>query len=84
VGALVVMLYLGFLLSRLYRYAGGPHLKRLANIILSLLVLQVALGMSNILWSLPLAVAVAHNAVGALLLLSLVSLNYRLYKGSTW
>jgi heme a synthase len=84
VGALVVVLYLGFLLAKLYRHAGGPDLKRLANIILGLLVLQVALGMSNIIWSLPLAVAVAHNAVGALLLLSLVSLNYRLYKGSIW
>ena len=54
-----------------------------ANVILGLLVVQVLLGLSNIIWSLPLWVAVAHNAGGALLLLSLVNLNYRLYKGTT-
>lgn len=84
VGALVVVVYLAWLLSRLYKYAGGPHMRRQANVILALLVLQVALGLSNILWSLPLAVAVAHNAGGALLLLSLVSLNYNLHKHTAW
>lgn len=84
VGALVVVIYMAWLLSRLYRYAGGPEMRRQAHIILTLLVVQVGLGMSNIIWSLPLPVAVAHNAGGALLLLSMVSLNYRLYRGSTW
>ena len=84
VGALVVVFYLAFLLSRLYRYAGGVAMTRQAHTILGLLVLQVALGLSNVFWSLPLPVAVAHNAVGALLLLSLVNLNYRLSKVSSW
>ena len=83
VGALVVIAYLAFLLSKLYRYAGGPSMRGQANVILGLLVVQVLLGLSNIIWSLPLWVAVAHNAGGALLLLSLVNLNYRLYKGTT-
>ena len=48
-----------------------------------LLVIQVALGISNIIWSLPLWVAVAHNAGGAFLLLSMVTLNYRLNKSTT-
>jgi cytochrome c oxidase assembly protein subunit 15 len=42
-----------------------------------LLVLQVSLGISNVLFSLPLPVAVAHNTGAALLLASLVLLNYR-------
>jgi cytochrome c oxidase assembly protein subunit 15 len=42
-----------------------------------LLVMQVALGISNVLLSLPLAVAVAHNTGAALLLASLVLLNFR-------
>ena len=42
-----------------------------------LLTLQVSLGISNVLFSLPLPVAVAHNAGAALLLSSLVLLNYR-------
>ena len=84
IGALAVVLYLSFLLSRLYKYAGGPQMRRQANIITGLLVLQVCLGLSNVIWSLPLAVAVAHNAGGVLLLLSLVSLNYRLFKSTSW
>jgi cytochrome c oxidase assembly protein subunit 15 len=42
-----------------------------------LLVLQVSLGVSNVLFSLPLAVAVAHNAGAELLLASLVWLNFK-------
>lgn len=84
VGAIVVALYLLFLVSRLYKYAGGRDMRAHANLILALLVIQVCLGLSNVIWSLPLWVAVAHNAGGALLLLSLVTLNYRLYRSSTW
>lgn len=83
-GALVIVLYFAWLLSRLYRYAGGPEMRMQAHIILALLAIQVLLGMSNIVWALPLPVAVAHNAVGALLLLSMVSLNYRLYRSTIW
>ncbi len=82
IGAIVVALYLIFLVTRLRRYSGGPHLQRQAGVILGLLLLQLCLGMSNVLWSLPLTVAVAHNACGALLLLSLISLNYRLHKST--
>ena len=84
IGALVVTLYLAFLLSRLYLYSGGTRMRRQAHVILALLVAQLSLGVSNVIWSLPLAVAVAHNACGALLLLALISLNYRLAKSSSW
>ena len=50
-----------------------------ALVILGLLLLQVALGISNVLFHFPLAVAVAHNIGGALLLLSLVTLLHRLH-----
>ena len=40
----------------------------------ALLLLQIRLGISNVVFSLPLWVAVAHNGVAALLLLSVVSL----------
>jgi cytochrome c oxidase assembly protein subunit 15 len=42
----------------------------------SLLMLQVALGVAAVLASLPLALVLAHNAVAALLLLSVLTLNY--------
>ena len=79
-GAIVVTLLLGFLIYKLYQNAGGMELKRLTHVLLFLLIVQVSLGISNIVFSLPLWVAVAHNAGGALLLLTLVTLNYRLRK----
>jgi len=41
--------------------------------LLLVLVVQVTLGISNVVFSLPLSVAVAHNGVAALLLLTMVS-----------
>ena len=48
------------------------------TVVLGYLAVQVSLGVSNVLLHLPLAVAVAHNAGGAALLLVLVLINYRL------
>ncbi len=45
-----------------------------ASWMLLLLFCQLGLGVSNVLWQVPLAVAVAHNLCAALLLLSMVSL----------
>jgi heme a synthase len=82
VGAIVVALYLAYLISQLYRHAGGPSMRRMANTLLALLVVQLGLGLSNVLWTLPLPIAVAHNAGGALLLLSLITLTYRLHRST--
>lgn len=73
-GALVLTLVLLTLAWRL-RAAGLP---RCAGLLLLALLTQVGLGMANVLLHLPLAVAVAHNGGGAMLLLSLVLINYRL------
>jgi cytochrome c oxidase assembly protein subunit 15 len=51
---------------------------RLSGLLLLALLLQVSLGISNVVLHLPLAVAVAHNIGGACLLLVLVLVNYRL------
>jgi cytochrome c oxidase assembly protein subunit 15 len=75
--ALIVTLYLGWLVLRLLR---APGYAGMALVVGSLLALQVSLGISNVLLSLPLAVAVAHNAGAALLLASLVWLNSRVYR----
>jgi len=50
-----------------------------ALLVLAALVLQIILGIVNVLWLIPLPVAMAHNAGGAVLLLTVVNLNYRLY-----
>ncbi|AHC85394.1 MULTISPECIES: COX15/CtaA family protein [Pseudomonas] len=73
-GALLVTCVLLMLSWKLHR-CGLPGLARL---VLLALVMQVGLGISNVLLHLPLAVAVAHNAGGALLLLSMVLVNYRI------
>ena len=84
VGAVVVTLFLGLLVWLLHRNAGGSRrMKGLANVIAGLLAVQVGLGLSNVAFGLPLWVAVAHNAVGALLLLSLITLNYRLARSTS-
>lgn len=50
------------------------NLRLTGLVVLVLLVLQVSLGIANVKFHLPLPVAVAHNGVAALLLLSLVAL----------
>ena len=53
---------------------GEPVLRLHGAILLCLLCLQVSLGIANVMLRLPLPVAVAHNAVAALLMLSLLTL----------
>jgi heme a synthase len=72
VGALVTFVYMGWLGSRLI---SQPHLKRLALIMLGLLIVQIGLGIANLLLHLPLVLAVGHNMGAALLLITVVVLN---------
>lgn len=60
----------------------GATVRKLMLLIMIMLTVQVGLGLSNIIWSLPLSIAVAHNLGGALLLLSLVAYNYFLFGGA--
>ncbi|CAM3488997.1 COX15/CtaA family protein [Parendozoicomonas haliclonae] len=77
IGAIITALLVGVLAIRgLLRGAGS--LKPVYGFVLFALGLQLTLGLSNIIFYLPLSVAVAHNLGGALLLISLVVLNYRL------
>ncbi len=77
VGAVVVSIVLVGLSVALLRTRYAPA-QRWAGVLFGVLALQVALGVSNVWWALPLPVAVAHNAVGAMLLLVLVTLNHRI------
>ncbi len=81
-GAMAVLLYLGWLGSKLLRV---PGMRAWGKILLGLLLLQVGLGISNVLFSLPLPlpVAVAHNAGAALLLVALVVINSKLLRGGS-
>jgi len=43
-----------------------------------ILSVQVSLGISNVWFSLPLSVAVSHNVVAAMLMMSLITMTYSL------
>lgn len=79
IGAVLTLLYIGWLALRLI-LRGRYGLEMIGFLIGGLLLVQVALGIGNVVLQLPLAVAVGHNAVAALLLLSLVLLNFRLWQ----
>jgi cytochrome c oxidase assembly protein subunit 15 len=72
IGALLVTLVLLGLAWQL-KVVG---MTRLAGLVLVALASQITLGISNVLFHLPLPVAVAHNAGGAALLLTMVLVNY--------
>ncbi|HXH04314.1 MAG TPA: COX15/CtaA family protein [Candidatus Competibacteraceae bacterium] len=75
-GALVVLLLVGWLAWRALRRGATPQVRRLGLVLALALALQLLLGVSNVLFALPLPVAVAHNGGAALLVLTLVTLNH--------
>lgn len=79
-GAVITFIYLCWLGIRLYTTAISDRIKNQSVLMISILGVQIALGVSNIVFSLPIAVAVGHNAVAVLLLLSLILVNYTLYR----
>ncbi len=71
-GAMLVTLLILLLVTRILLRARSTFFRRFALVILGLLVIQVSLGISNIVFLVPLPVAVAHNFGAVLLLISLV------------
>ena len=78
IGAVVTFAYLAWLVVAVARSAAA--MTRAALLVGGLLLVQVALGIGNVLLHLPLGVATAHNGVAALLLVSMIYLNYRLWR----
>ena len=75
-GALFTLLYIGWLGWR--AIGSGSRYRGTGITMLVFLALQILLGISAIVFSLPLALVTAHNAIAALLLLSAVNLNHLL------
>lgn len=74
IGAVVVLIILGTLVISLIR---KPAARRDGLILGALLLAQLTLGIQNILLQLPLANAVAHNGMGALLLAAMLRILYQ-------
>ena len=75
VGAFVVVIYLGLLSWRLMHH---QQLRSFAQLLVFLLVSQIAIGIGNLVLHLPLVLAVAHNLGAALLLITIVILNSKI------
>lgn len=81
IGAIITTLYLaGLFFWLLAKSNVTKNTKQIAVVSLIILIAQVLLGVSNIILDLPLLVAVAHNGVAAILMMSLILLNVSLYR----
>lgn len=78
-GALITFVYLASLAFWCILKIPNKIIGSLGLVMLVILLLQVMLGVLNVFLQLPLPIAVAHNGVAALLLLTLVTLNYSVY-----
>jgi cytochrome c oxidase assembly protein subunit 15 len=75
---MMALLVFGHLTGVGIRLLRTPGLRTWGTTLLVLLVAQIGLGISNVMFALPLPIAVAHNAGAALLLFVLVTLLARL------
>ena len=75
-GALLVVMIVGSFALTLLKVQNG---RKAAKMLLAMIVMQVALGVLNVWFSLPIVVAVAHNGVAAMLFAQLMLVNLRLF-----
>lgn len=76
IGALITALFVIWLGLKIILTPAYKPLKNAGIALLGVVTIQLILGVSNVLLSLPLLVAVAHNGGGALLILTMVTLNH--------
>ncbi|SEF56034.1 COX15/CtaA family protein [Vibrio hangzhouensis] len=81
IGAILVALVVGLLALQLLKHEQHV-ISRLGRIVAVVLSIQLVLGVSNVVFHLPLPVAVLHNLGAACLLLSLIQTNYVLHRVS--
>ena len=78
-GALILMFYwMVFAAIASLQLKQRPDLLKSLYIVLGLLCVQLCLGISNIIFKLPLTVAMSHTLVAALLLISLITFIFKL------
>jgi cytochrome c oxidase assembly protein subunit 15 len=80
-GALILTCYLFvFMAIAFMRLHHFPRLMKSLYVIMGLLCVQLCIGISNVIFKLPLVTAVSHTLIAALLLLSVMTLIYQLTK----
>lgn len=76
IGALITLMYVGWLALHIVRVGARDNLCRYGLLVFLLLLAQLTLGIITVLTHLPVVLTVAHSALAALLLLSLITLNH--------
>lgn len=79
-GAMIVLAYFTVFLALLWRRTKRTPLAWHVQLVAVALIAQIALGLANIVFHIPLSVAVAHNAMGAGLLLAVINLLWRFHQ----
>lgn len=80
IGALVLSVYMIiFVMMASVKLKPFPDLMRSVYVVLAVLLLQLCVGMSNVIFKLPLLTAELHNLLAAILLLSLITLLFKLF-----
>lgn len=77
-GAILVLVILTLFSLQLFKFKQASA-TRMAVVIFILLCTQITLGILNIVLSLPLSIAVMHNGVGALLMITIVTALHRVH-----
>ena len=78
IGAVITFVYLWWMAITILRTVNETAVRRIAVAVMAVVSLQFLLGVGNVVLALPLSIAVTHNGVAALLLLTVVSLNHAL------
>ena len=82
-GALIFLTYMSFFTAIFFKkIKKAVHLVKLLCVIWGLLILQLSLGMINILFKLPVVTAVSHTLTAIMLLLAMITFIYRLTNDS--
>ncbi|MDC9714826.1 MAG: COX15/CtaA family protein [Gammaproteobacteria bacterium] len=77
IGALITALLIATLI---YSFKTYHHLRGNLTLIGGLLLVQIILGILNVVLSIPMAIATLHNAMALLLLLSIITLTHKVFK----
>ena len=78
-GALIVTLYmLVFTAFAVFKFKSSIYLMKSIYIILTLLMIQLCIGITNVIFKLPLITAIGHTLIAGLLLQAILTLIYKL------
>lgn len=83
-GAVITLCYWSLLLWRLHQNTTSSVIKKITWFMFLLFILQWMLGILNVLYLLPISVAVLHNGVAALLMSCALTLTFLVFKGNAY